>query len=759
MDNVKITVITPTFNRANILPKTIESILNQTYTNFEYYILDDGSTDNTREVVEPYLKDKRVKYLYHENAGEPETVNWGWSLANGEYFTQINSDDTVYDDLFEKMVRILDANTNKVLAYPDFNYYKDGKIIYTVRNIKWDFKRYLSIFGCPAAAVGTFIRKSSFKDWDNIRTSNYKHINDLEMYWKMALVGEFIHAPIIAGNWVIHSGQISKNRSQSIPEIEMWFNEYFSKPNLPKDILELKDTVRKSILMYYISLLKEDTDIGVIEKKKIISKYLKELGFEFFNLQIGNKDLIGNKFNGHDLHIYLREKGIYSDHIIRTQESNDNNTYTCTNNEEQIILYMQDCIEKYYNIQNLSYYYTFNILYSKFFIYSDIVHLQLISERMFNLNILPLMSKLKPIVWTLHDPWLLGGHCTYPIECDKWKKQCGDCPHLDTIFDLDKDTTALNFEMKREIIERSNISFIVASKWMEKQAKQSPICKDKDIYYVPFGIDQTIFKPDDSAKVRKELSIDKDSFVIMFRACAIPYKGIGIIKKCLEKINTNKKITIITVENKSMVDEFKNKFKIIDFGWVKDDKLLAKLYQACDIFLMPSKREAFGMMAVEAMSCGKMVLGIENTSLKEVINAPECGIVCKEEEYPSKLQYLIDNQNEIKERSKKSLEFAKKNYGKDIYVDRMIEVYKDIMHKHKLESRYEFILDQLDKYVSNNQFIYSGTNINESNILNPIKEYLGINYSNDPYKYFKIKIFGIQITIKFDKIKKFLTNN
>ena len=86
-NNVKITVITPTFNRANLISKTIESILSQTYKDFEYYILDDGSTDNTKEVVEPYLKDKRVKYLWHENSGEPATVNWGWSLATGIFYS------------------------------------------------------------------------------------------------------------------------------------------------------------------------------------------------------------------------------------------------------------------------------------------------------------------------------------------------------------------------------------------------------------------------------------------------------------------------------------------------------------------------------------------------------------------------------------------------------------------------------------------------------------------------------------------------
>ncbi|MEI0557278.1 glycosyltransferase [Brachyspira intermedia] len=755
--NIKITVITPTYNRANFLPKTIESILNQSYTNFEYYILDDGSTDNTKEVVGAYLKDKRVKYLYHENVGEPETVNWGWSLAKGEYFVQINSDDTIFNNLFEEMVLALDQNPDKILAYPDFNYLKDDKIIYTVRNEKWDFAYFLSGFGCPAAAVGTFIRKTALKDWQYLRSKKYKHINDIVTYWNMALVGDFIYVPIVSGNWTIHNGQISTNRYEAIKEIEIWFNEYFSRNDLPENILNIKNNVRQSILVYYISLLKEEPSINISKKIDMIKEYKKELDFQFTNLQISNNDLIGNKFNGHDLHFYLRERKIDSIQIVKNKESNDRYTFNIFSRN---LICIQEILEKAYNIQNLSYYATYDILYSKFFIYSDIIHLHLISCQMFNLNLLPLMSKLKPIVWTLHDPWLLGGHCAYPIKCDKWQNQCEDCEHLDTIFELDKDTTALNFEIKRDIIERSDISFIVASKWMERLAKKSPMCKDKDIYYVPFGIDQNIFKPEDMHKVRKELEIDNDAFVIMFRACHIPYKGVDIIKKCLEKISTNKKIVVITVESKSMIDEFKDKFKIIDFGWVKDDILLAKLYQSCNIFLMPSRREAFGMMAIEAMSCGKMVLGLEDTSLKEIINAPECGIVCKEEEYPNKLQYLIDNPDEIREREKKSLEFAKKNYAKDVYVDRMIEVYKQIMSKHKLESKYEAILDQLDKYVSNNKFVYDrNTYLDEVSVLENIKKCISYNENVNNYKYFKIKLFGIQITIKYDKIKKFLTNN
>lgn len=742
-NNVKITVITPTFNRANLIAKTIESILSQTYKNFEYYILDDGSTDNTKEIVEPYLKDKRVKYLYHENAGEPATVNWGWSLAKGEYFTQINSDDTIYKDLFKKMVEALDNDINKVLAYPNFNFLKNDKIIYTVRNEKWNFAYFLSGFGCPAAAVGTFIRRSSFKDWGCIRTNKYKHINDLEMYWNMALIGEFLYVPIIAGNWLIHDGQISKNRFEAIKEIDIWFNEYFSKDNLPKEILAIKNTVRKSILNYYISLIKEEDSIDLIEKISNIKNYKKELGFRFSNLQVSNNDLIGNKFNGHDLHIYLRENNIDSTQIVINKKSNDYNTYDISN---RTIEYIQQLLESAYNINSLSYFNTYDLIYNKLFLYSDIIHLHLINNYMFNLNLLPLMSKLKPIVWTLHDPWILGGHCVYHFDCDKWKDKCGDCQYLDVPFKMEKDNTAFNFEIKRDIIERSDISFIVASKWMYNKVKESPICKNKKIYLIPFGINHNIFKPRDIVEAKKELGIDEDSFVIMFRTCHIEYKGVSIIKKALNKINSLKKIVILaTLQGKSLLDEFRDRYKIIEYDWIKDDYMLVKLYQACDIFLMPSKQEAFGMMAIEAMSCGKTVLALEGTALPDVINSPECGIACKEEEYTEKLQYLIDNPNELIERGRKSLEFAKENYNKDVYVERIIEVYKEVMSNHKIDDRYKFILNQLDKYICNNKFIY------DNNITNAPAVYNG-------YKYLKIKILGINLTIKLDKLKRFLSN-
>lgn len=79
-------VIIPTYNRASMLPKAIESVLAQTYPNWELIIVDDGSTDNTKELVANFIeKDGRIKYIYQENAERSAARNNGIKNAKGEY--------------------------------------------------------------------------------------------------------------------------------------------------------------------------------------------------------------------------------------------------------------------------------------------------------------------------------------------------------------------------------------------------------------------------------------------------------------------------------------------------------------------------------------------------------------------------------------------------------------------------------------------------------------------------------------------------
>ena len=106
----KVSVCIPTYNRSNYLVYSVNSVLNQTYQDFELIICDDGSQDDTPEVVAK-LNDSRIKYLRHPiNIGRSRNMRSGFEAASGEYFLKFDDDDGITPKFLEKTVAVLDAN-------------------------------------------------------------------------------------------------------------------------------------------------------------------------------------------------------------------------------------------------------------------------------------------------------------------------------------------------------------------------------------------------------------------------------------------------------------------------------------------------------------------------------------------------------------------------------------------------------------------------------------------------------------------------
>lgn len=114
----KVSVIMPTYNRAKYLSDAISSVLNQTYQDFEIIVVDDGSTDNTRLLVENYQKmDNRIRYFYEQNRGVASARNLGIEKAQGDYMVFFDSDDVSMPDRLEKQVMVLDSKPEISLVY------------------------------------------------------------------------------------------------------------------------------------------------------------------------------------------------------------------------------------------------------------------------------------------------------------------------------------------------------------------------------------------------------------------------------------------------------------------------------------------------------------------------------------------------------------------------------------------------------------------------------------------------------------------
>ncbi|MDB9281516.1 glycosyltransferase family 2 protein [Halorubrum ezzemoulense] len=126
---VTVSVVIPTYNRADVLPRAIESVLNQTYSDFEIIVVDDGSTDNTEEVVTSYTDD-RVEYIpFSGNEGANAARNEGIRQSNGKYISFLDSDDKLLPTYFEECVVQLDNSGDDIGAvFTSFRVYEDGSL-------------------------------------------------------------------------------------------------------------------------------------------------------------------------------------------------------------------------------------------------------------------------------------------------------------------------------------------------------------------------------------------------------------------------------------------------------------------------------------------------------------------------------------------------------------------------------------------------------------------------------------------------------
>lgn len=132
----KVSVIVPCFNHSQFIIEALESVLNQTFENFECIIIDDGSTDNTKEIVERWIEGRnKFNYFFQENLGLSSARNKGISLSSGTFILPLDSDDRISENYLEKCVAILESNQNIKIAYGEAYFFGNS-------NNKWNLDEY-----------------------------------------------------------------------------------------------------------------------------------------------------------------------------------------------------------------------------------------------------------------------------------------------------------------------------------------------------------------------------------------------------------------------------------------------------------------------------------------------------------------------------------------------------------------------------------------------------------------------------------------
>ena len=245
---------------------------------------------------------------------------------------------------------------------------------------------------------------------------------------------------------------------------------------------------------------------------------------------------------------------------------------------------------------------------------SDIVHLHWINGLVSTKGI----GKIKkPIVWTLRDMWPLTGGCHYAMDCENYTKECGHCPQLGSSSKYDLSRFIL--KQKHDFFPK-NMTLVGISKWLSDCARSSAAFSSQRITTISNNLDTEEFKAKPKDIARLELGLDASKKYILLGAQNINdfYKGFDLLIAALHIIKKeNIHLLIFGNADTSLITSTGIPFKT--YGFLQDNQALSTLYSAADVFIAPSRMEAFGKTLVESMACRTPVVCFDATGPRDII--------------------------------------------------------------------------------------------------------------------------------------------
>lgn len=259
----------------------------------------------------------------------------------------------------------------------------------------------------------------------------------------------------------------------------------------------------------------------------------------------------------------------------------------------------------------------------------DIIHLHNLHDSYINLSML--FSYIKkhnvPTVWTLHDCWAFTGQCPHftIVKCDKWKVGCHNCPQYKEYPASLYDNTKKMWQLKKKWFTGvKNMTIVTPSEWLAGLARESYL-KQYPIEVINNGIDLNVFKPTHS-NFRERYEIPAEKHIILGVSFAWGYrKGLDCFVEIAEKLGEQYQIVLVGTD-----DEIDKNLphNIISIHRTQNQKELAEVYSAADVFVMPTREENYPTVNMEAIACGTPVVTFDTGGSPEMLD-DKTGIVVK----------------------------------------------------------------------------------------------------------------------------------
>lgn len=288
--NPKITVLMPVYNCELYIKEAIESVLNQSYSDFELLIIDDASTDKTLSIIKTYV-DSRIQLIEKPlNTGYTNSLNLGLELAKGTYIARMDGDDISMPERFEKQEAFLDANREVVLCGALFNVIGSDLVVKLPEHhdeIKLGLLR-----GNCMAHPSVMIRKQILDEFSIVYDLSKEPAEDFDLWVRLLSFGKLYNLQEVLLNYRVHTTQVSQQRAitqiQSALESRLQMLKYLNCTFDSKESDLLKKIMEENILVTF----DEVKDFFVLKGKMVLANsnnFFDVKGFNNYLNGIENK--------------------------------------------------------------------------------------------------------------------------------------------------------------------------------------------------------------------------------------------------------------------------------------------------------------------------------------------------------------------------------------------------------------------------------------------------------------------------------------
>ncbi len=317
----------------------------------------------------------------------------------------------------------------------------------------------------------------------------------------------------------------------------------------------------------------------------------------------------------------------------------------------------------------------------------DLIHFHTLHGDYFDLRQLPLLSRQLPVYVTLHDEWMMTGHCGYTLDCERWRTGCGYCPYLDSYPEIARDATAWNFRRKRAIYQKTQMRVAAPSRWLLDRFRRSPMSESVlEMRHIPNGVDLSIFSPGEKAEARAQLGLPQSSRIFLFAARGgrkNRYKDFQTIEESLKRLKQRRPeesllLIVLGERSESLMNlGFPVRFEAVN----RDPARMALFYQASDLYLHAANAENYPTVILESMACGTPVVATATGGIPEQIDSGVDGFLVPirdPEAMAARIDQLLLDPSLLRSMREKGIEKAVKFFDQKEMVRAYLEWFKSI---------------------------------------------------------------------------------